>query len=152
MNENEFYLKVAHALSGCQLVEQELKLYLTEALQLVHKCVRKCIGERMPFKMSGEDYANSSLERLIEGFKKLTDNEQLVKELRAFKEQRNFLSHQGITHCLDWNGDFFDSTATEFQECLEKIQVEAIRLRNAVHEEANKFSAHLDFFEEIQGT
>ena len=134
MNENEFYLEVSLALAGCQLVEQELKLYITEAFQLVHKCV----GDRMPFKMCGEDYANSSLKRLIDGFKKLSNNEQLVKELYAFKNERNFLSHQGITHCLDWNGDIFESTAAEFQERLGKIQVEANRLQILIHKETNK--------------
>lgn len=77
MDEDDFYLKIARALSGCQLVEQELKLYITEALELA----KKRIGNKMPFKMSGEDYANSSLEGLIKIFKKLSDNETLVSEL-----------------------------------------------------------------------
>ncbi len=141
MDEDDFYLKVAHALSGCQLVEQELKLYITEALELA----KKCIGDKMPFKMSGEDYADSSLERLIEIFKKLTDNETLVTELRQFRDERNFLSHKGITHCLDYEGALFHSTAFEFQDRLKAIQNEALRLRGALHEEANKFRGHLWF-------
>ena len=121
MDEDDFYLKVAHALSGCQLVEQQLKLYITEALELA----KKCIGEKMPFKMTGEDYADSSLERLIEIFRKLSDNEPLVAELRQFKNERNFLSHKGITHCLDYEGELFHSTALEFQDRLAAIEVEA---------------------------
>jgi hypothetical protein len=36
MNDgDEFYLQVAFALSGCQLVEEELKLYISQALDLV---------------------------------------------------------------------------------------------------------------------
>lgn len=66
MEEDDFYLKIGQALSGCQLVEQELKLYITEAFELA----RKCIGNRMPFKLNGEDYSDSSLEKLIEMFKK----------------------------------------------------------------------------------
>ena len=144
MNEDEFYLKVAYALSGCQLVEQELKLYLTEAFELAQKCV----GAKMPFKLSGTDYANSSLEGLINMFKKLSDNEALVDELNRFKDERNFLSHKGITHCLDYEGEFFYSTAAEFQERLKAIESEAQRLRTAIHEEANKFRGHL-WFDEI---
>lgn len=139
MNEDDFYLKVAHALSGCQLVEQELKLYITEALELV----KKCIGDKMPFKMSGEDYANGSLERLIEIFKKLSDNDTLASELGKFKDERNFLSHKGITHCLDCEGELFYSTASEFQDRLIAIQSEALRLRSVLHEEANNFRGHL---------
>lgn len=141
MEEDNFYLQVAHALSGCQLVEQELKLYITEALDLA----RKCIEEKMPFKICGDDYADSSLERLIETFKKLSDNDVLVSELGQFKKERNFLSHKGIAHCLDYEGELFHSTAIEFQERLEKIQIDARRLRVAIHEEANKFRVHLCF-------
>lgn len=146
MDENDFYLKVAYALSGCQLVEQELKLYITEALDLA----QKCIGERMPFKLSGEDYAGSSLGRLIDTFRKLSDNETLVGELKRFKNERDFLSHKGITHCLDYEGELSHSTAFEFQHRLNAIQSEAQRLRLAIHEEANKFRGHL-WFEKFPG-
>ena len=141
MKDDAFYLKVAHALSGCQLVEQELKLYITEALDLA----KKYIGEKMPFKMSGEDYANSSLGKLIEVFEKLSGNDILVTELGRFRNERNFLSHKGITHCLDYEGELFESTAAEFEIRLVAIQREALRLRLALHEEANKFRGYLWF-------
>ncbi len=141
MKEDDFYLKVAYALSGCQLVEQELKLYITEALELA----TKCIDSKIPFKMRGEDYADSSLERLIHAFKKLTENEELIRELNNFKNERNFLSHKGITHCLDYEGELFYSSAVELQDRLEAMQSEAARLRIAIHEEANKFRGHLWF-------
>lgn len=141
MDKDDFYLKVAHALSGCQLVEQQLKLYITEALELA----KKCIGKKMPFKIVGEDYADSSLERLIDIFRKLSDNEPLVVSLRKFKDERNFLSHKGITHCLDYEGELFHSTAIEFQNRLAAIEVEAHQLYIAIHEEANKFRGHLWF-------
>lgn len=141
MEDDGFYLKVAHALSGCQLVEQELKLYISEALELV----RKCIGNRLPFKMSGDDYADASLERLVEAFKKLSDNETLVKDLRKFKDERNFLSHKGIAHCLDYEGELFYTTALEFQARLGAIQAEALRLRHEVREEGYKFRGILAF-------
>ena len=143
MDDNDFYLKVAYALSGCQLIEQQLKLYISEALELA----RKCIGKSLPFKLDGDDYADASLERLIEVFRKLADNDQLVKDLRKFKYERNFLSHKGIAHCLDYEGDLLQTTALEFQERLDAIQSEAERLRIAIHEEANKFRGELYFGE-----
>lgn len=142
-NGNEFYLQVAFALSGCQLVEQQLKLYISEALELA----QKCIGSRMPFKMNGEDYEDASLERLIEVFKKLSNNAALVGELRRFKDERNFLSHKGISHCLDPDGELFETTAADFQARLQSIQSEANRLYMAIHEEANHFRGHLYFGE-----
>ena len=144
MSSDDFYLNVAYALSCCQLVEQELKLYITEALELA----KKCIGKRMPFGFSGDDYANASLERLIEAFRRLTDNKQLVQDLNRFKEERNFLSHQGITHCLDYDGELFQTIAQDFRRRLDKIQIEAPRLRKDIHEEGNKFRGFL-WFEEF---
>lgn len=141
MDDDEFYLNVAYALSACQIIEQELKLYITEALEFA----RRCIGSRLAFKLSGEDYADASLERLIEAFKKLSDNDELIKNLRKFKNERNFLSHQGITHCLDYEGELFQSTAVEFHRRLDAIQAEAVRLRSQLHEELNKFRGMLYF-------
>lgn len=147
MDKDDFYLRVAHALSGCQLVEQQLKLYITEALELA----KKCIGEKMPFKFAGENYANSSLEQLIKTFRKLTDNESLVTDLNKFKEERNFLSHKGITHCIDYEGELFDPIALEFMNRLTAIQDEAKRLYIAIHEEANKFRGYL-WFDDVTET
>jgi hypothetical protein len=143
MDARAFYLQIADALSGCQLVEQELKLYIAEALELVQKCV----GGRLPFKITGVDYEDSSLERLIEAFKKLSDNPVLISELRKFKDKRNFLSHKAITLCLDYNGEFDEGAASELEACILAIEPEAQRLRIAIHEEANKFRGHLWFGE-----
>lgn len=144
MSGDGFYLKVAHALSGCQLVEQELKLYITEALDLV----RKCINGKMPFNMTGVDYENSSLERLIKVFRKLSNNDALYTDLNRFKTERNFLSHRGISHCLDCEGELSHLPAFEFEERLVAIQAEAVRLRAALHEEANQFRGYL-WFEDL---
>ena len=141
MNINDFYHRVAIALSGCQLVEQELKLYLSEAFELV----QKCIAGRLPFSMTGQDYADASLERLIDIFKKLNNNTNLAKELVIFKSERNFLSHKGISHCLDPDGELDFSYASEFEVRLAAIEPEARRLREAIHNEANKFRPDLWF-------
>lgn len=144
MSEGEdFYLQVAYALSGCQLVEQELKLYISQALEYV----RKCVGKRLPFKMNGRDYEEASLERLIETFRKLTNNDVLVAELKKFKNERNFLSHKGITHCLDPMGDLGDMSVAELMPRLKMVQVEAERLRRAIYDESGSFTAHLAFGE-----
>jgi len=142
LKEDEFFLKIAQALSGCQLIEQKLKLYITEALELASKC----IDGRMPFKIKGDDYVDSSLKRLIDTFKKFTENDQLVKDLYKFKNERDFLSHKGITYCLDYEGELSSIAAAELNEKIEGIQSEASRLLIDIHEEANKFRAHLYFW------
>ena len=142
-DDDDFYLHVAYALSGCQLVEQELKLYISEALEYVSKCV----GKRLPFKMGGQDYEDSSLERLIDVFRKLTDNDSLVAELRKLKIERNFLSHKGISHCLDPMDELGSASMAEFAPRLKAIQADANRLRMAIHDEGGSFKVHLYFGE-----
>lgn len=141
MEHDAFYVRVAHALSGCQLVEQELKLYITEALELVVKC----LNGKLPFNMRGDDYADASLERLIETFRKLSHEPALVADLRKFKDERNFLSHRGIASCLDYEGELDWSASAEAAARLKAIEVEAERLRLAIHEAANKFRGFLWF-------
>jgi DNA gyrase/topoisomerase IV subunit A len=144
MKGRDFYLEVAYALSGRQLVEEEIKRYLSDAFRLA----RKCIGPRMPFKFSGEDYADSSLEGLIKAFKKLSENSSLIRDLEAFKRERNFLSHQGITSCLDYEQELAEQLVEECRPRLQRIQSEADRLRLALHEEANNFRGYL-YFEDL---
>lgn len=109
--ESKLFTEVAQGLAGCQRVEQQLKLYIHEAFSFA----RVCINGRMPFKFRGEDVTDYSLERLIQTFKKLSDDEQLVKDLNHFKDERNFLSHQAITHCYDYGGNYSQTTALEIR-------------------------------------
>jgi hypothetical protein len=141
MEGRDFYLEIAYAISGCQLVEQELKLYLTDAFALA----KKRIGDRMTFNFSGTDYENASLEGLVKAFRKLSSNDRLVRDLDAFKTERNFLSHQGITYCLDYAGELEESIVEEIRPRLEAIQKNAKALCGALHEEGNKFRAYLYF-------
>lgn len=138
MKEDDFYLQVANALGRCQLVELELKLYITQSLDLI----KKNIGEKIPFNMKGDDYADCSLERLIDTFKKLSDNGTLVKELNNFKNKRNFLAHKAIADCSDYEGELFYSAAIELQPQLDNIQTEAERLYREIRKEShNAFSS-----------
>ncbi len=136
---DKFYLHVAHALSGCQLVEQQLKLYITEALELVEKR----LAGQLPFKMKGSNYDDAALGYLIKVFKTLSNESQLAEDLDRFKKERDFLSHRAITSCLDREGDV--DISNELEERLQNIRREADRLYVAIHESANKFRGFLYF-------
>lgn len=145
MEQNEFFLKVSRALSGCQMVEMELKLYLTHAVALI----KKRLGGRMTFGMSGDDYQNHSLERLISEFKKFTDNQDLIKRLNKFKDERNFLSHKAIATCVDRHEGYQEWQAASLDERLLKIEKEASDLFHAIHDESAKFLGFLRFEDEV---
>jgi hypothetical protein len=137
----QFHQKIAAALTGCQLVEQELKLYISEALELV----TKALDGRLPFRMSGQDYQDSPLETLIKVFGKLSNNPVLSAELNDFKTQRNFLSHRAITHCLDHDGELDVQSMTEMESRLSLIFSQSKQLCTKINDEANKFRGHLWF-------
>ena len=140
MTPEEFYLDVARSLGGCQLVEQTLKLYISEAFELA----KECIGKKLPFRMSGDDCADYSLERLIATFQKLTDNDSLVTQLRRFKDERNFLAHNAIVRYQNPNGEL-EFEATDAQRRLVLIQQLADDVVGSIHVELNRVRVHLDF-------
>jgi hypothetical protein len=140
-DDSKFYLHVALALSGCQLVEQQLKLYIAEALELV----AKRLDGQLPFSMQGSNYDDASLERLINTFKMLSNEPQLLADLNKFKDERNFLSHRAITSCLDPEGNRQLDISDELEPRLQNIRREADRLYWEINEAANKFRGHLYF-------
>lgn len=141
MESYELYQKVGHSLAGCQMVEQELKLSIAEALKLT----KKCIGQRMPFRFNEEDYLDFPLGRLIQEFKRYTENDALIKDLNNFKKDRDYLTHKAISNCLDFEGELVDSLIVELEPKLVNIQNDAARLAQAIHEEYNKISVQVDF-------
>lgn len=143
MRKDEFFVQVAHAMSGCQAVEQGLKLYLTEAFE----AVRLRVAPLMPFKMSGKDYENAPLERLIEVFAKFTNDDELVKDLRKFKDERNYLSHRAIAECLDPTGHVDFQALEDFEPRLKAIGPEAERLGAKIYGLQN----WLSFMRDVEG-
>ncbi|WP_146096976.1 hypothetical protein [Xanthomonas arboricola] len=131
MKSQQFLMEVAKALAGCQAVELELKLYISQAFFVV----RSSVGDRLPFKFSGNDYADASLERLIDTFRKLCDNDELIKRLNQFKGKRNHLAHKAIADCLDDLGDFDEWAAAEGYATISTIQRDADGLLNDIARE-----------------
>ena len=138
---HDFYLKVGRSLGGCQLVEQELKLYIAEAYQLVTKQVDDVI----PFKFDSGYYEDAPLGILVKTFSKLNDNEGLIKSLRAFVKERNFLSHRAVTSCYYPDGSQSPEDMSDLEPRLKRIEADAEELTEAIHLETNRVMALLHF-------
>jgi hypothetical protein len=137
--ETAFFESIALALQGCQTVELALKLYISESLQLV----KKLIGHRMPFEMSGDDHLKDSLGKLVRTFKKLNRNSDLIERLERFSVERNFLSHEAIVRAMNPDGEL-DATDDVLARAS-RIQAEADRLATQLHEESGSIRAQLWF-------
>lgn len=145
MKRDDFYLETARALEVCQLVEQALKLYISEALALA----RKCIGDRMPFKMSGADYDDASLEKLIATFRKFSNNGELARKLEQFKKERNFISHRAITSCLDFFEEIDEGAALELRPRFATIRQAAEEILAEMRVESGALLPHLYLDDEL---
>lgn len=141
MQINKLYLKISESLGGCQLVEQALKLYITEALELV----KQTVHSHITFKMSGADYRDASMTSLIKCFAKLSGNTKLIKDLNKFKSERDFLAHNSILSCLDGGQDIDDSKTALIMSRIQSIPSEAARLASIIHGETTRISCVTDF-------
>lgn len=141
--KDAYLRRTAHVLGACQFVEFQLKSYIAEALELA----RKCVDERVPFKLEGRDYENESLGKLITLFKKLSDCPALIERLEKFSRERNFVAHRAIQACIDPDGELDYVASRKHIGRLAKIEKEANQLKGAIYEEALKIRANLDFFD-----
>lgn len=125
------------------MVEECLKNHITAALLLTAKCV----GNRIPFKMTGDDYSSVSLPRLIGIFQKLTKNDDLVRRLNEFKNKRDFLAHKAIAQSTDFEGELVDSIISEIEPLLESVRIESEKLVYDIQAESSKITVILDFWD-----
>jgi len=92
-----FYLEVANALSHCQNIELDLRLYIESAFDFL----RLIAKDKMPFKIDRKKFEDQPLGKLIESFKPLTDKTELVADIEKFRKLRNFVAHQAIVKGMD---------------------------------------------------
>lgn len=134
MRHRNFYLKVADALAGCQLVELELKRYIATA----HSTIRRNLPAHIAYRISDNDCAGDALGQLIIKFEKLSNDDELIENLKKFNKKRNKLAHRAIASCINPDGDLdtppadFIPKAMDMDEWLSQIRVDANTLSNKI--------------------
>lgn len=124
MSHSVFLLEVALALAGCQTVELELKLYITQA---------RMIRGQTNLKMS-----EWALSRLTREFKRLSKNRALEIRLDQFRKKRNNLVHQAISTCLNEDGSIDNYQIAGSHLDLLTVQSDARELVKNIHVEHSK--------------
>ncbi|WP_157579398.1 hypothetical protein [Pseudoalteromonas tunicata] len=90
-DKEEIYEKgLTLALSGYQLIEASLKLYLRNYFNIA----RYLISDQLYFGFDGKDYDNAPLGKLVSVFAKTCPDNNLVSELKAEISHRNHIAHQ----------------------------------------------------------
>ena len=89
--EHEHYQKgIMLALSGYQLIEASLKLYLKN----YYKIAKYLIADRLHFDFDGTDYDNAPLGQLVKAFSKTCADQDLAKDLKSEVSHRNHIAHK----------------------------------------------------------
>ncbi|MEO0445680.1 MAG: hypothetical protein AAF191_06340 [Verrucomicrobiota bacterium] len=139
-----FFMSVAAALDQCQSLELALKQHIGASFE----AARKYIGGRVTFELDERDFDKKSLGQLVDTYSKLTTDDTLVKELKDFSRDRNFLAHKAITESYLPDGTFSPSNSDGLLERVEKIQDVAKDLHQRVYDGAQRVLVHV-WFDEI---
>ena len=119
-------------LANCQIIEEFLKVYIDTSFRIV----KKKIGTEMVFKFSRADYENASLENLIKAFTKLSNNKELIEELKGVKDIRNYCAHRAMYQEIH---AFVNKETSTFDKVpIEKLHAIVSLAQNTLLEEFKK--------------
>ena len=133
-HENNFYLQIAYALGACQMLEQQLKIYI----KTTHSIIREKLQDSIPYKFDEENLERHTLGRLSKIFGRMSNNAAIIERLDKFVKLRNELAHTAISKSRDYEDGLFYPESQKTLEMLEKINQEASMLRSAVYTEGNE--------------
>lgn len=120
---SKVYLQgVATLMWGVQVIEEQLKTYL----HLSFRAIRRSTAGVLVYKWDRKGIDNWSLERLISHFEKLIDDDDLVRDLRGLRDDRNQCAHRAFVQSFDMEGDR-DALSAEMTRVREiQIRVDSV--------------------------
>lgn len=134
------FLAVAGALDRCQALELALKRHVAATFE----AARKYLDPRIVFKLDESDVEKKSLGQLIDLYSKMSNDEELIKDLRKFTADRNFLAHKAIQSSYLPDGTFLPSN-DGIEQRVAQIESDAKRLFNKVYDSGGQVLVHVWF-------
>ena len=118
--ESIYRLDAVKTLSGFQMLEFSLKIYISVAYNLIaHK-----VSGIVPFKYKYKDIKNHPLEKLLNLFQKHNDNVDLQKRLNRLRQKRNDLAHTDLLIAHEELRDILGKDLTENHVSIQEVQKE----------------------------
>lgn len=126
---DNYFKQLTLCMSAYQYIEFGLRFCLVRCQATIEFRLRGY----MPYKSSNESIEKAAMERLIEMYKAFTENEMLIKELRAINKERNLVAHRGYELSLEEqrDDDELRSKTEEFaryheraMQCFTSLQIE----------------------------
>lgn len=88
----EYFALLTFTMTRFQLLEQELKSYLTTA----HKQIKREVGELFEYRWDQEAVLSLSLGQLVPAFRKHGGDPALCKRIKDLVKGRNKIAHEGF--------------------------------------------------------
>ena len=121
-SKEHFEKGVTLALSGYQLIEAAIKLYLRNYF----KIAKYLISEQVYFGFDGSDYDNAPLGKLINIFSKTFSDKELVSDLKSEISHRNNIAHQAALELFRKES----LSSEEFNELSNNIEIHSKNITN----------------------
>lgn len=113
IDRHRYFNAVRDALTAFQMVEESLKVTISTCYTYIRSRVR----DQLPFSYSRDDVDNLPLRGLLDIYRRLTPNQDIVTALRTLPKDRNYVAHQA-----------FVQEILLTNESLEKISAETERI------------------------
>jgi hypothetical protein len=88
--QDEYSMHLQGVLSDFQYIEEALRFFIGVA----YRRIREKCGLELHFKYGDEDIEKDALGKLIEKFERVSDEPELVRQLREVQPKRNRYAHQ----------------------------------------------------------
>jgi hypothetical protein len=92
IEQRAYFDAVRDALTAFQMIEESLKM----SISTCYMYIRSKVKDQVPFAYGRDDVDNLPLGALLEIYRRLTPNEDLIAALRALPKDRNYVAHQAF--------------------------------------------------------
>ena len=113
-------------------------------IKLIYDIIRFSVNDNIAFKFTYSDIEKHALGKLIAKYEKLTNREDLVKELKDLVRQRNIIAHQAYLLSTEQMTDI-----TYLDDQSDKLRMLSERTQKANAEINKELTQATDIFERI---
>lgn len=96
IDHSEFQATTVRALEKCQFVEGTLKLCILSAIEITQVMTSPYLS----INYKAGDIAKLPMGALIKKFSRISQDEDLIKDLKSLTKDRNFVAHQSLLFTL----------------------------------------------------
>ena len=112
--------RFSSAVMEFQFIEELLRMYISYCYYIIHLSLSK----KIPFKYAYKDLQKDSLGKLLDKFKKFSNNNELIKKIDHIIKDRNYCAHKAfiLTYEQQKNFDFLAAELEKVERIITKAR------------------------------